>query len=112
MTGRCRDCGGPSPRMRWCWDCMAVRRGRIEEVRAIDLERSSARKEARGGSPGRFRIRSTFLGEHVSWGSCETREEAFAEAARIIEGFPETSAVLVEEVIRYEFGRELRREAA
>lgn len=68
------------------------------------LERSSARKEARGGSPGRFRIRSTFLGEHVSWGSCETREEAFAEAARILDGFPETSAVLVEEVIRYEFG--------
>ena len=91
---------------------MAIRRGRIEEVRAVALERSAARKEARGGRPGRFRVRSTLLGEHVSWGSCETREEAFSEAALILEGFAETSAVLVEEVIRYEFGRELRREAA
>ena len=106
MTGRCPDCGGPSPGPRRCDECWDVQRGRIDEVRAFASERSAARKQSRDGRPGRFRVRSTFLGYHVSWGSCETRQEAFAEAALILGEFPETTAALVEEVIRYEFGRE------
>ena len=106
MTGRCRDCGEPEPRGVRCRECWDVRRARRDEVRAFAAERSAARKEGRGGRPGRFRVRSTFLGDHVSWGSCETREEAFTEAALALAEFPETTAALVEEVIRYEFGRE------
>lgn len=110
-AGRCPDCGTAAPYGRRCRECWAARIARYDEVKAFAAERSAARKEARGGRPGRFRVRSTFLGYHVSWGSCETREEAFREAALALDEFPEATAALVEEIVRYEFGRE-RREAA
>ena len=105
----CVDCGclfGSRPAVRRCPDCWAARRARVEEVRAAAEYRSVARKKSRGGTPGYFRIRSTFLGCHISWGSCETREEAFLEAGWILAAFPATSGVAVEEVVRYEISRD------
>ena len=105
----CVDCGcrfGSRPAMRRCPDCWDVRHALLAEVRATAKYRSDARAKARGGMPGRFRIRSTFLGYHISWGSCETREEAFIEAGRIMAESPDTSRVSVDEVVRYEIVRD------
>lgn len=104
----CVDCGRKfgDRTGRRCLDCLDSRRARIEEVRAVAKYRSAARARARGETPGCFRVRSTFLGLHISWGSCETREEAFLEAGWILAAFPATSRIAVEEVVRYEISRD------
>ncbi len=110
MSARtCRECGlGFAGRsgVQVCPDCWDLRILRVRDARAVARARSAARSRARGGMSGRFRIRSSFLGTTLSWGSCETREEAFFEAGRILAGFPEASRVTVEEIARYEISRD------
>ena len=105
----CRDCGRGfegRPGTLICPDCWDLRILRVRDARAAARARAVARSRVRGGSPGRFRIRSNFLHATLSWGSCETREEAFFEAGRILAGFPEVSRVAVEEIARYEISRD------
>lgn len=105
----CRDCGRAfegRPGTLVCRDCREARIARIDQVRAAARHRSLARKKARGGTTGCFRVRSTYCSCPISWGSCETQEEAFLEAGWILAAFPETSRVAVEEVVRYEISRD------
>ena len=104
--GRCPDCGGASPRSSRCWDCVNAQIARIEEARSIAGERVATRGKLRRGTARRFRIQSTFCGNQLSRGSCETREEAFFEARWILATLPKTSRVAVEEIVLYEIRRE------
>ena len=103
--GRVVDwCGGRADR---CWACVQLRHRRMGEIRALARSRSVARKQSRGGEPGRFKVRSTVTGGgHVTWGSCETREEAVFEAGWILANVPEASRVAIDEVTRYEIDRD------
>ena len=95
---KCASCGAvKNYPARDCWDCSESRNSTFNAIRAVAREWAADRKRARGGAPGRFRLRVSVFARYLAFGTCETRAEAMDEARRILAVFPEADRVQIEE---------------
>ena len=98
---KCKNCGRAvdwcEGRAHQCLDCLDSTNRTRDAIRAVAREWAADRKRARGGTPGRFRLRASVFADYIGFGSCEDRQEAMDEACRILAVFPEAARVKIEE---------------